>query len=194
MNRETWLHQATEEMRAWFDQAGFPLPEIIMLGCGWPKHRGGKSKAVGECFDAFWTKDGTTQIFICPTLERGVRVLDVLLHQLCHAAVGTTVGHHGPFVKLIRLFGLEGKATHTVCREGSALYNRLAELEAKIGPYPHSSIRDQKMAATRPPGGGWLKCQSRSLGSGYILRISPKSLAEFGLPKDPNGDEMALCK
>ena len=193
MNRESWLDSALENMRPWFDNYGFPLPEKIMVSCGWPQHRGGKARAIGQCFDPVWTHDGTAHIFICPTLDTGIGVLAVLLHELCHAAVGVTAGHSGPFVRIIRLLGLEGKATHTVCRTGTPLYADLVGLEAVLGDYPHSPMKKQKMAPTRPPGGGWVKFRSTVLGDRYILRVSPKSLADFGEPTDPFGYEMETC-
>lgn len=193
MNRESWLGVAITTMRPWFEEKNFPLPEVILASCGWPQHKGGKTKALGQCFDPVWTKDGVAQIFICPTIEDPVRVLDVLLHELCHTAVGTMVGHSGPFVTLIRLFGLEGKATATYCKKNTALHLRLLTLSELLGAYPHSAVINQKLASTRPPGGGWIKFKSKSLGDGYILRISPKSLAEHGPPLDPTGKQMERC-
>lgn len=193
MNRESWLGEAISTMRPWFEEKKFPLPEVILASCGWPQHKGGKTKAFGQCFDPVWTKDGVAQIFICPTIEDPVRVLDVLLHELCHTAVGTMVGHSGPFVTLIRAFGLEGKATTTYCKKSSPLYLRLSCLSHNLGPYSHSAVINQKLASTRPPGGGWVKFKSKTLGSSYILRISPKSLAEHGAPLDPNGEQMEQC-
>lgn len=193
MNRETWLETAVDEMRPWFEEKGFPLPEKIMVSCGWPKHHGGKVRAIGQTFDPVWTHDGTAQIFLCPTLESATRVLDVLLHELCHAAIGTQIGHSGPFVTLIRAFGLEGKATNTICRAGTPLHDRLTQLAEKLGPYAHSAMKTQKLAPTRLPGGGWVKFKSKTLGTGYILRVSPKSLADHGVPRDPRGDEMEIC-
>ena len=190
MNRETWLENGVIAMRPWFDEKGHPLPEKILVSCGWPKARGGKARSVGQCFDPRWTVDGTAHIFICPTISEPTRVLDILLHELCHAAVGTTVGHNGPFVHLIREFGLLGKATATYCGPSTPLHEALLAIAEQLGDYPHSAMKTGRIAATRPPGGGWIKFQSVSLGSSYILRVSPKSLADHGAPRDPLGQVM----
>jgi hypothetical protein len=190
MNRETWLEQAVEQMAPWFEEKNSPLPDKILASCGWPKAKGGKARAIGQCFDPIWTEDGTVNIFICPTVSDPVRVLDILLHELCHASVGTRTGHSGPFVKLIREFGLVGKATATWCDPKTPLYATLSQLSDLLGPYPHTAMRSDRLESTRPPGGGWVKFVSPRAGTGYILRVSPKSLAEHGAPQDPWGNTM----
>lgn len=62
--REEWLITATTKLRPLFRDMGFPLPEKIQVGCGWPK--GGKREVIGQCFDTTWTTDETIHIFISP--------------------------------------------------------------------------------------------------------------------------------
>lgn len=189
-NRETWLEAAISTMRPWFDDMNQPLPERVLISCGWPRNQGGKAKPVGQAFDPVLTTDGSGHIFICPTVAEPVRVLDIVLHECCHLAVGVGVGHSGPFVTLIRAFGLVGKATQTRAESGSALYERLLALAGDLGPYPHSPVTDIRLGSPRPPGGGWVKLWSVTLRERYILRVSPKSLAEYGPPLDPFGQVM----
>ena len=194
MNRETWLENATQAMRPWFDEKKFPLPDKILVSCGWPRTRGGKARAIGQCFDPVWTEDGTCQIFISPTLGDPIQVLETLLHELCHGAVGISVGHSGPFVTLIRSFGLVGKATATRCDPSTPLFGALDEMSRLLGPYPHSAMRVGGGSPTRPAGGGWVKFRSTRERVRYILRVSPKSLAEHGAPHDPWGVKMIVDK
>lgn len=189
-NRETWLEAAITELRPWFEEKKYPLPERVLISCGWPKSQGGRARAIGQAFDPVWTDDGTGHVFISPTLSGELRVLDVTLHELCHLAVGVTAGHAGPFVSLIRAFGLVGKPTHTHAEPTSHLGVRLKGLAELLGPYPHSAMMDRRLAPARPPGGGWLKYWSPSVTDKYILRVSPKSLDEYGPPVDPFGDKM----
>jgi hypothetical protein len=58
------------------------------------------------------------EIMISPVLDDPMRVAGVLAHELVHATVGTQHGHKGPFAKLAKKIGLEGKMTATT--EGEA--------------------------------------------------------------------------
>jgi len=190
VNRETWLENATSLLRPWFEQKGFPLPDRILVSCGWPKRQGGKKGIVGQTFDPIWTEDGTAQIYICPTQSVSVRVLDILLHELCHTAVGVQAGHAGAFVELIRSFGLHGKATATRAEPGSPLHEALESASASLGPYPHSAMRaGHRATPTRKPAGGWIKFQSVT-DPEYILRLSPKAFRLYGPPCDFSGKTM----
>lgn len=188
--REGWLNGAVAAFRPMFDEKEWPLPSRVSISCGWPRNQGGKQKPVGQAFDPVWTPDGTGHVFICPTLSDPLQVLEVTLHQLCRLAVGVSVGHSGPFVTLIREFGLAGKATATRADPGTPLFQDLCDIASELGTYPHSAMRDVKLSASRPPGGGWIKFWSPSLREKYILRVSPKSLQEYGPPKDPFGEIM----
>lgn len=193
LNREAWLNGAVEAFRPRFDEKEYPLPSRISISCGWPRNQGGKEKPVGQAFDPLWTSDGTGHVFICPTLSEPLRVLEVTLHQLCRLAVGVSVGHSGPFVTLIREFGLVGKATATRADPGTLLHDKLLMICEELGPYPHSSMKDVKLSSSRPPGGGWIKFWSPSVKEKYILRISPKSFQDYGPPRDFLGEEMIVA-
>lgn len=188
--RETWLHEAMFSMTPWFEELKFLNKEEInpkkwMISCGFAK---GSKKAIGQCFDPSCTEDKTTHMFVCPSIGDPIRALDILLHEMAHAVVGTKHGHKKPFIRVIRALGLEGKPTATSAEEGTELHTCLSKLSKELGKYPHSALI-KKSKNKKAPGGGWVKYESKKEET-YILRISPKSLEEFGPPTDPWGEEM----
>jgi len=178
--REAWLQAATLELAPLFALAGYTLPPVH-VSVGWPS-RGGTSmsgkRRIGECWDGCQSADGVPHVFISPTL--GVdRVLDVLVHELCHAVVGCECGHKGAFVTIAHAVGLTGKMTQT--EAGDELALRLHELCGRLGEYPHALVtlteKQRKPQATR-----MLKvwCQADD----YVVRASKTTLAK-GVPECP---------
>jgi len=186
--REGWLMEATRTLKKqFFCDNGYDLPEKLQCSCGFPK---GHNKAIGQCWDPQVSADGTTHIFICPTQAEPIRVLDILLHELIHAAVGVEAGHKGPFKKLMKEFGLAGKATATYAEEGSELWLKLSSIATQLGPYPHAPFDKSKMKKSkRGAMGGWVRLQSET-DETYKVLISPKQLEENGPPLDPWGEPM----
>ena len=106
-------------------------------------------------------------------------MLDLLLHELIHATVGTHEGHKGAFKRLAVACGLSGKMTATIA--GEALTPRLADIVASLGEYPHSALNPAsgaKKAGTR-----LIKCEC--LECGYIVRTTSKWLDDMGAPICP---------
>lgn len=184
--RESWLLAAVAEMTPWFKEKGHELPPVkVSIGVG-------TRKMLGHCYWGMAAEDKKTRhIFICPRLTDPLRVLDVLLHELCHAALPDEEKHGARFRKLaISEMGLTGKATATVAEPGSALHDKLAVLSEALGPYPHTGLDPFARKKKRPPQGGWLKYVSKENPETYYLRISPKALEAHGAPLDPDGEEM----
>lgn len=186
--REGWLMAAVAELdKAFFNNGGYTLPKKLGCSCGFPK--GARGKAIGQCWSHETSTDGTINMFICPTQDEPVRVLDILLHELCHAQLGTDVGHKGPFKKLVKEFGLAGKATATYAEEGGELWRKLAHIAEGLGPYPHKAMKPSAKKAKRGSMGGWVRLFSTTE-EDYKVLVSPKQIEEHGLPRDPWGDEM----
>lgn len=184
--REGWLKGAMGILgERYFKANGYELPEKLAVSCGFPRSSSGK--AIGQCFDPKCSKDETTHMFVCPTRDEPVEVLGILLHEMIHASVGIEAGHKGPFRKLAKEFGLEGKMTATVVAEGTDLHAQMLRIAGELGTYPHAAMQPVKRA--RKPGGGWLRYRSATE-EDYKILISPKQLEEHGPPRDPWGDEM----
>lgn len=183
MNRETWLNKAKNIVSPWFDEAGFPLPEHVRVSCGFPSN-GKRSKAIGECWDKSVSGDDTFEIFINPNQDESMRVVDILIHELIHAAVGLEAGHKGPFKRLAHMLGLEGKMTATVA--GDILKERIEkEIITAIGRYPHAIL---SAASNAPKKQSTRLIKAECNTCGYVIRTTRK-WAELGLPTCRCGGE-----
>lgn len=185
-HREVWLIEAMRLLdKEFFAGRGLKLPEKIQCSCGFPR---GHAKAIGQCWDPEVSKDGTTHIFVCPTQADPIKVLDIMLHELCHAHLGVKVGHKAPFKKFVKELGLEGKPTATYAAQGTELYTKLERMAEKLGVYPHAPMSKKSKPKTPST---WVRLKSVNEEK-YTVVISGKSLDEHGAPVDPWGDEMVL--
>lgn len=187
MSRENWLNDAAKLLREkYFEPNGLVIPPKLLVSCGWPK--GGK-RAIGQCWAPEGSKDGeTSHVFISPELEDSLRVIDVLLHELVHAAIGCKLGHGKEFKRIIRLFGLKGPATATFAEEGTELHQSLTELCASLGKYPHTQLK--KVRGLKGSGAsGWVRLRSPEQ-NGYTVVANPRQLLAHGYPLDPWGNKM----
>lgn len=190
--RETYLSAAVELFRPMFKEAGSPLPEKIQCCPGWPSSRAlsPKKRAIGECWPPGASRDKTVQVFISPYLEepKGQQgVLDTLAHELVHAADGNKNGHKGPFVRLARAIGLEGKPTCTHC--GEELEKTIAGFSSKLGDYPHARL-DRTKSPVKKQGTRLIKCECPECG--FIVRTTQKWLDAVGAPHCPKHGQMEV--
>lgn len=118
-------------------------------------------------------------------------MLDILLHELIHAAVGTEEGHRGEFKRVALALGLQGKMTATIAEPGTELHGKLSRIARELGPYPHKALNKNTGTEKRKKEkkGGWVRLMSETENE-YRVVISPKQLEEHGVPRDPWGDEM----
>ncbi len=183
--REGWLVDAIGHLSTeFFTGRGHKVPAKLQVSCGWVK--GGKD-AIGQCWSPDASADETTQMYVSPTEANPVRVLDILLHEMIHAVVGTKEGHKGPFKTLAKDFGLAGKMTVTYTEPGSALEALLKDIATKVGPYPHAAMTKKDSARSYPY--KWSRLMSVNDAS-YTVTISPRIMKAHGRPSDPWGDEM----
>jgi len=185
--RETWLLRAVPLLAPLLLAAGAPpLPERIQVSAGFPKR---SAKAIGQCWPETATADKTIHVFISPVLgEDPTRVLDVLLHELVHACVGNKAGHKGPFTKVARALGLEGKLTATVA--GEALKAKLVDFAKQLGPYPHAVIVGMTPKVMPKKGTGKRLVLRSTYDPDYYVYMLREHLEEHGAPTDPWGEEM----
>jgi hypothetical protein len=179
--RDEWLAGAISALRQEFVEIGFPLPDTIRASIGFPSKgaRPSRHQRIGEC----WGSEGAIpQVYISPVLADPVKILDVTVHELVHAAVGCECGHKGPFRKAALAIGLEGKMTETVA--GEALASRLAKLADSLGPLPHEALdlSGRKKQSTR-----MLKAECS--GCAYIVRLTRKMIDLHGCPICPGCEE-----
>jgi hypothetical protein len=188
VNREKWLIEATGLLELeFFNKPIRALPKKLALSCGIPK---GSSRAIGQCWDPRVSSDGTTHIFICPSLDDPLQILATLLHELIHACVGIQERHGGNFAKMARWVGLEGKLTATTVSEGTKLHKKLTTISERLGPYPHKAMQKNRSVAIKKKGQSKrIKLVSTTEDS-YSLTISIKVFEEFGSPQDPWGNPM----
>jgi hypothetical protein len=183
-NREQWLNTITNKyLRPHFASKGYTIPNNIRLSCSQSskgihtkKHQ--KRFTLGQCYPASMSSDNTTEIIIVPSLSDSVRVVDVLIHELCHATVGNKEGHNKVFADCAYAVGLEGKPTSTNATEG--LKQAILQWVKYEGEYPHATLNaTYKKQSTRLHKCDCVHC-------GYTMRISSKWL-KLATPRCPLG-------
>ena len=184
--REEWLMEAVHCFRPWFLERKVEIPQRVMISCGFQKGRHGSGQAIGQCWPPSLTPDGTSHMFVCPTLHEPIEVLATALHECTHAACGNECGHKGEFKRVAVSLGLQGKMTATYAAPQTPLWDALTQVADTLGPYPHSKL-------VVPPRlkkpGKWVRLMSPE-NEDYTLVISQNSLDEIGWPMDPGGNEM----
>ena len=194
MNREDWLNAGVAALqKTFFKPNDLEFAHPLKVSVGWCR---GSNKAIGQCWSSNASLSGFVEIFISPQLADPVRVLDVLLHEMIHAHLGNGKGHGKEFKKLKEQFGLAGRVTATIAEVGSDLYNQLNAMAQSLGEFPHSAIcpsTEKEGKKEEPKQAPWVRFKSKTMDS-YRVMVSPKSLEEFGIPKDPNGEELIPTK
>lgn len=141
---EQWLNNALSILKdAVF--SNYDIPDNIKISCGFcgvgkPKKEADyKVHVLGICCPSELSTGGFTEIFIDPILDESFRVLDVLVHEVVHAILGSGKGHGKEFKKIAIGVGLEGKMTSTIAGENLAVI--LKRIVGDIGEYPHKAYQ-----------------------------------------------------
>lgn len=202
VNREAWLHNAIDALRPRFIEIGMPLPDKLHVSVGFGYGAKRESAVVlGQCWARRASEDGVNHIFLSPELDDTARVLDVLLHELIHAADDNQSGHKGAFAEAATRLGLEGKMTATVA--SVTLAAELMCMADALGAYPHGKLNATVARVKAPVGpdgkqvpahSGPGKQTTRMLkvvcpADGYTVRTTAKWLA-VGMPSCPCGEVM----
>jgi len=131
---------------AQLDQAVAPAFPMPLLSVGFPFGiRTGRGKAIGQCCTL--SDHERAHLFVPPSGDDPLRVLDVVTHELIHAAVGCHQGHRGPFATIARAIGLTGSLRVTM--PGPALQARLAAIIGRVGPTPHLALDPELLERSR---------------------------------------------
>ena len=186
-NREAWLQRAFEgTLRQWFLDQGYELPSEVRMSCGFTSDGGRKNASIGQCVLA---TDGIFQIYITARIDDPSRVLDILIHELAHVAMGSEfvqIGHKKLFKQCAVSLGLTGKMTATTASD--ELVERLKPLIEELGEYPHCKLEGatggKKKQTTRMIK---VECPSCIVDSGrgpkpYSLRMSQGMIDGGGCP------------
>jgi len=133
------LLKAIDLLEWYFDEIDRPLPEVS-ISLPWPEGSDRETLA-GQCFSKALEKDGVitkvfyTKIFIAPDVVEDLQVLETLVHELAHAAIGCHVNHDvEPFPTVFKQLGLEGPLDKS--RASLPLRLRLLNVSNTLGPYP----------------------------------------------------------
>lgn len=189
MTREDWLKEATlliEQQILMEQNVNLPLDWTVSVGFPY-----GNTRAIGQAWDkAASADDKTHNIFISPILGKDdiVNLLQVLLHEAIHIAVGVDQKHGGEFKRVARSVGLEGKLTATFVSPNTVLYNRLLAIAEKLGEYPHEQIQ-LKTKEKKKRESNFITLVSTN-NPEYTLKIKKQIVEEHGYPLDSDGDEM----
>ena len=144
---------STFDREAYLNEAGaIILEEIIHPHCANPsKHEwrasvgfpsGKPSKVIAQCWVSAASDAGINEIFVTPTIDNTMDILDALTHELVHQSDDCASGHKGHFARVARLVGLEGKLTAT--HAGPKLQARLQQIIDVLGEIPHAKITPSK--------------------------------------------------
>ncbi len=186
--REQWLNAAVALFGPIFEQAGASLPGKVRVSVGFCS-TGRKSRRIGECWSDTASADGHHEIFLKPELPDALMALDVLAHELVHAAVGVQHGHKAPFKRVALAIGLTGKMTSTVA--GPELKAKLERMHSKLGMFPYAPLmgdNGRKKTATR-----LIKCACGNCfnekGKPYCVRMAREWIDTLGAPICPGCHE-----
>lgn len=185
--REGWLSDFLTLIKPRLEEAGYRLPAKAKVACGFPVGSRGGKKIHGQCIAPVASADGTTEMFVSPTLSDPVVVMGVALHEAGHACVGVEAGHGPKFKAFCSALGLTGKATEAM--PGPACERWLRDdILPRLGAYPHASVdpSQRKKQGTRMIK---LVCPE----TGYTCRTTKKWLA-LGVPTSPAGYEMVVAE
>lgn len=189
--REAWLTAAVEALTPLFTEHGYTIPDGVRVSVGFPGGRGPKANVVGQCWASASSADKRPQIFVHPVLDEPVEILGVLAHELAHAADDCASGHKGPFTKIIRAIGLEGKPTHAITFNDDV---DLTDIVTGLGEYPHGRLGgkgtdEEEGEEEKRPGSRMLKVICADADpedrEAYKVRMTRKMIDEVGLPICP---------
>jgi hypothetical protein len=185
LTREEWLLNAKDYLeKEFFNKSNRSLPKVA-LSCGIPR---GSIMAIGQCWDPKVASDGTTHVFVCPSVDEPYEVLHILLHELCHAVVGVSHGHNQTFGRMARAVGLKGKLTHTNVPKESDTGKILLNIAGVMGDYPHKSLN--KLSKKKKSDKEKMITLISPDKPSYKLSIKLALLDEHGPPTDPWGSLM----
>lgn len=197
--REEWLQAALGQLRPYFRECGFELPDKIRFAIAFPS-TGRKGNRLGETWHPKSSGDGTWEIILRNDLFDPVDVIAVQMNKLVHTVIPDDASHGKKFRAAAVKVGLSGKIHKA--EPGPLLQKRLAEIADKLGPLPHAALNIHDNPMTTKPldrpkrqSGSRLKAECLECmkeGKSYILRIAAASVRDVGKPHCPKHGEMSV--
>jgi hypothetical protein len=136
ITREAWLLNAIDKLKPIFKENGFLIP-AVQISCGFPSS-GARTLHIGECWDKASSEHGVNEIFIHPSLDDPVLILDTITHELVHVVDDCKSKHGKEFKEIALKIGLEGPMRSASA--GEKLKERLERIVPELGPYPHGKM------------------------------------------------------
>lgn len=181
-SREAWLRTATDELRPYFVKFGYALPEKIRFAIAFPS-TGKRGAMAGECWHPESSDDQHFEIIIRADIADPLEVLGVLVHELVHSLLPSTVKHGKEFRVIALRIGLEGKMRHA--RPAPLLRERLQTLATSLGALPHAKLHFASVSdVPKKQRSRHLKAECPANGCGYLIQLSAK-WAKAALPLCP---------
>src|SRR3954447_14418696 len=196
--REGWLRAATGELRPYFAECGYTIPDNLRFAIAFTS-TGRKGKRIGECWHSSTSNDAHYEIFLRADLAEPVEVLGVLVKELVHTLLPPDAGHGKLFKAAAIKIGLQGPMRQA--RPGPLLHDRLKALTDMLGPLPHArlDISQQSMVARVVPVGQpkkqrarMLKAECETEGCGYLVRVAASNVRKKGPPGCPEHGAMRV--
>lgn len=185
LTREEWLNLLSKRY-LWpliADHDG-AIPVNVRMSVGFPSRSRNTYKAVGQCWYPDSSSDKTFEVFVSPVLS-DYDTCHVLLHELVHASVGPGHGHKGPFRKLAKAVGLEGKMTATV--PSVALAVEINCWLSELPKYPHAKLLPGMDGGAKQTT-RLIKCLCSACG--YTVRTTSKWIDMGGPPICPIDEQL----
>jgi hypothetical protein len=173
-HREQWLTQATNMIRSSWEPLGVAVPMDVKLTCGFPGG-GSPQRRIGECWPRSRSGANVNEVMISPVLADSMIVLDVLGHELIHAADNCASGHGAAFTKASKTVGYSGgKHSKIDSMRGLELVQAIV---ARLGAYPHAKVELTAKKRNASHGLHKLEC-----GCGNVSYMTAKKVEDFGFP------------
>ena len=94
---EAWLRAAVDGLRPDFEAIGKKLPAMMRGNFGFTSHGSKKTGVSGQYYDGGASTDKIPKLIIRCNTDDPVVILEAVVHQCCHAAVGVQEGHGKAF-------------------------------------------------------------------------------------------------
>lgn len=187
--REAWLIEAVQQMAAWFE---VPLPKIqvsvgVQPGATTLATCYGDDKEPGH-------ENYTANIYVTPSVvpENPNRLLDIVLHEMVHAAnfFAGDRGHGKVFSAIAKPLGLQGKMSATTA--SVELNERLDPIAEHLEEFPHTPM-DLASRGLGPSGKPKQTTRQKlvtcAYDKTYKIRMSQKQIDTVGTPLCPCHNE-----